>query len=390
MEQRTTVSILFALLRCAIDGGKLTQRELAQFDSLEVRELLNLAAEQDVLHLVALGMQENGLMPQARSEMKKHILNAAFRYEKGEFALKNVSKSLEIAEIPFLPLKGAVLRNYYPHGWMRTSCDIDILVHTEDLERAVSSLTDTLGYTLKDRTTHDVLLYSPEGIHLELHFDLVEEGRANDAIEVLQRVWENAAPRENSRFCYEMSDAFFYYYHIAHMAKHFENGGCGIRPFMDLWILDRMENVDISARNRLLAKGRLLQFAEACRGLSRVWFGTEAPDEVALQMEAFLLQGGLYGSADNRVAIQQERKGGRLGYLISRIFVPYERLRRYYPVLEKHPYLMPVMQIRRWFMLLRPSVAKMAKSEIAANNTLDKEKAEQMQAFLARLGLDEK
>ena len=60
------------------------------------------------------------------------------------------------------------------------------------------------------------------------------------------------------------------------------------------------------------------------------------------------------------------------------------------PFLKKHPYLLPVMQLRRWFMLLRPSVAKMAKSEIAANNTLDKEKAEQMQAFLARLGLDEK
>ena len=390
MEQRTTVSILFALLRCAIDGGKLTEREQAQFDSLEVRELLNLAAEQDVLHLVALGMQENGLMPQARSEMKKHILNAAFRYEKGEFALKNVKKTLETAEIPFLPLKGAVLRKYYPHGWMRTSCDIDILVHTEDLERAVSALTETLGFTLKDRTTHDVLLMSPDGVHIELHFDLVEEGRANDATRVLRQVWNNAKVQENSRFCYEMDDAFFYYYHIAHMAKHFENGGCGIRPFMDLWILDHMEGADVSAREQLLDKSRLLTFAQACRGLSRVWFGAEAPDEMALQMEAFLLQGGLYGSADNRVAIQQERKGGRLGYLISRIFVPYERLRRYYPVLEKHPYLMPVMQIRRWFMLLRPDVAKMAKAEIAANSTINKEKAEQMQAFLTRLGLGEK
>ena len=27
-----------------------------------------------------------------------------------------------------------------------------------------------------------------------------------------------------------MLDELFYFYHIAHMVKHFENGGCGIRP----------------------------------------------------------------------------------------------------------------------------------------------------------------
>ena len=68
---------------------------------------------------------------------------------------------------------------------------------------------------------------------------------------------------ENSKFRYEMTDEFFYFYHIAHMAKHFENGGCGIRPFVDLVVLDRMDSENFSKRDELLKSGGLLQFARA-------------------------------------------------------------------------------------------------------------------------------
>lgn len=387
MEQRT-IEILFTLLRCAICGTQLTEQQREQYAAAQPEEMLSIAAKHDVTHLLVLGLKSNNLITKENGKIENCILKAAYRYEKTEFALQNVKKALETVQIPFLPLKGAVMRKYYPQGWMRTSCDIDILVHNEDLEKAVSCLEGKLGYVQKDRTTHDVLLHSPEGANVELHFDLVEEGRANDAIEVLRGVWENAALQENSAFCYEMNDPFFYYYHIAHMAKHFENGGCGLRPFIDLWILDHMENADVSMRDALLAKGNLLAFTEACRALNQVWFDGKTPDMRSLQMQDFLLRGGLYGSADNRVAIQQEKQGGRLGYLLSRIFVPCEKLKRYYPVLEKHPYLMPAMQVRRWFMLLRPDVAKMAKMELAANESLTKANAEEMKAFLAQIGLD--
>ncbi|MBO4954226.1 MAG: nucleotidyltransferase family protein, partial [Clostridia bacterium] len=36
--------------------------------------------------------------------------------------------------IDFMPLKGAVIRQYYPEPWMRTSCDIDIHVKKDRLE----------------------------------------------------------------------------------------------------------------------------------------------------------------------------------------------------------------------------------------------------------------
>lgn len=388
MDQRT-IQILFALLRSAICGTKLTEEERNNYSPDLLQDLLKISSKHDVVHLLVFGLKQNELISTETSDVERCILKAVYRYERLRYEYDNLCSALEKAQIPFLPLKGSVLRKYYPEAWMRTSCDIDVLVHREDLDRAIAYLLENLKYREGERATHDVSLFSQTGIHVELHFDLVEEGRANDAISVLRSVWENVSLREGSIYHYEMSDAFFYFYHIAHMAKHFEAGGCGIRPFIDLWILDHIEGARLSARDELLAKGGLLKFADVSRALSEVWLGGREHDELSRQMQDFLLHGGVYGSTDNRVALQQKKRGGRLGYILSRLFIPYDKLKRYYPVLEKHRWLTPFMQIRRWFMLLRPDVAKMAKREMDINGKLDKSKADETGALLEQIGLDE-
>ena len=382
-----SIQMFFALLRSAVHGTKLSQHERGGCSDEQLRALLNLSVKQDVAHLLVLGLKQNGLISKENKQIEGHIFKAAFRYERLNCEYEALCTTLEQAKIPFLPLKGAVLRNYYPEAWMRTSCDIDVLVHREDLDAAISCLSKKLQCVEKERTTHDVSLFSPRGIHIELHFDLVEEGRAKDAIAVLSHVWENVFLKKDCESWYEMSDTFFYFYHIAHMAKHFEGGGCGVRPFIDLWILDHMEGADLRSRDELLVKGGLLKFASVCRDLSNAWFGQGKLNSVTFQMQEFLLRSGIYGSTDNRVLLQQRKKGGRIGFFFSRMFIPYSKLKRYYPILEKHPYLMPVMQIRRWFMLLNPNIAAMAKREMKVNRKLDKSVSDKMSAFLDCIGL---
>lgn len=386
MDQRT-IQTLFALLRSAICGTKLTDEERKTYSREQLPDLIKMAQRHDVAHLLALGLKQNALLTQEDGEIAKRILEAVYRYERLNYEYAQVCSALESAQVPFIPLKGSVLRKYYPEAWMRTSCDIDILVHGEDLNVAISYLTDHLQYVEKERTPHDVSLLTPRGNYVELHFDLVEEGRANNAINVLSSVWENVVLRENGGYWYEMTDDFFYFYHIAHMAKHFESGGCGIRPFIDLWLLDRIDGVEQKERDKVLEEGGLLKFANTARQLSNVWFDVETADERLIQMQSFILHGGVYGSSDNRVALQQKKKGGRFGYLLSRVFIPYAKLKRYYPVLEKHRWLTPFMQVRRWFMLLNPSVAKMARKEIAVNSSIQKSTTDAMSLFLDEIGL---
>ena len=184
-----------------------------------------------------------------------------------------------------------------------------------------------------------------------------------------------------------MTDAFFYFYHVVHMAKHFETGGCGIRPFMDLWILEKIDGADQTGRDKLLADAGLLQFARAVQKLSRVWFCGEEPDELSRQMEEYILHGGVYGSSENRVMFNQKKHGGRLGYLLSRMFVGMPQMKRSYPILRKYPWLMPIMQIRRWFKLRRPDVAGRTKREILTSITAETAKAAEMKRFMENIGL---
>lgn len=387
MEQRKN-ELFFALIRSAVCDTKLGEAELLSCKEELLPELLAVSKKQDLGHLLVLGLKRNGIIFQSDAiNFEKIMMQAVVRYEQINYDFNQICQVLEKACIPFIPLKGSVLRKYYPEPWMRTSCDIDILVHKKDLNAAIECLVNTLHYQETGRATHDVSLYSPQKIHVELHFDLVEEGRANNAIKELNKVWDNVELCDGFGSKYEMSDEYFYFYHIAHMAKHFETGGCGVRPFLDLWLLDKIDGASQNNRDELLSSAGLLQFANVSRKLSKVWFSNENMDDLSMQMQSFIFNGGLYGSSDNRVAIQQKRKGGKFGYILSRIFVPQAKLKRYYPILEKHPWLMPVMQVRRWFMLLRPDVARMAKREISSNGNIKKSKAEEMNVFLDNIGL---
>lgn len=385
MNQGTN-QILFLLLRSAVRGVSLTGDEREACARADIGGMCAIAKKHDVLHLLALGLKQNGLLTSETAAIERSIFKAIYRYQQIQFEFGRLCEALEEARIPFIPLKGAILRQYYPEPWMRTSCDIDILVRREDLDRAALCLVNKLGYEERERATHDISFFADNGTHIELHFDLVEENRANNAIELLRTVWDHVLPCNSYTYQYQMSDEYFYFYHIVHMAKHFESGGCGIRPLIDLWILDHMCD-DPSKRDALLSQCDLLPFANAVRTLSRVWIGGEGADECSLRLQDFILQGGVYGSMENRVLLMQNKKGGRLGYFRSRVFLPYDRLKRYYPILEKHRWLMPLMQIRRWFRVCNPVVAKRAKAEMTTNRHIVPSEAAQMNAFLQEIGL---
>ncbi len=379
--------LFFRLLRSAVSSIPLTDDELTEYSPDLLQDFLSIAKKHDVAHLIVLGLKKNGLLSDGDLALEKIMLKAAYRYERLNYEYKRICSALEEAEIPFIPLKGSILRRFYPEPWMRTSCDIDVLVHKDDLERAIEYLSKNLNYQEKERSAHDVTLFSLSNIRLELHFDLVEEGYANNAIETLNCVWDNVSPARDHVYLHEMSDSFFYFYHIAHMAKHLENGGCGIRPFLDLWILDRTQCADEKERYKHIDKVNLTRFANVTRDLCGVWFGDGTHDETTLKIQEYIIGGGAYGTIKNRVAIHQKNKGGRIGYILSRMFVPIERLKRYYPILEKYPILMPIMQIRRWFMLANPKIASMAKSELKSNRSLDKNKTDEMNKFMDDIGL---
>lgn len=387
MNQNT---ILFALIRSAIYEEPMTEAQKALFTEEQLPELLALSQKHDIAQLIARGLYINELTEKNNPSYEK-LQNlqflAVYRYEQLNYELERLCQALEAAEIPFIPLKGSVIRKYYTEPWLRTSCDIDVLIHEDDLERSVSYLIEHLKYTSEGKGSHNVSLFSPNKNHIELHYDLMEEGLIQATADVLKKVWNTSVLCSGYRYWYEMTDEMFYFYHIAHMAKHLTNGGCGIRPFIDLYILNNLDKDNTAIREELLRQGGILRFADVAGQLSRAWLDNARLNAVTEQMQDFILRGGVYGTSDNRIMVQQQRKGGRFRYMLSRIFQPYGEIKFQYPILEKYSWLTPVMEVRRWGKIVFRGRVKHAVRELSYNQNISGEKTDNMKQFLQDIGL---
>lgn len=382
-----TSKMMFALLRSAVCGDLLSAEEISKYSPDMLPEIALLAKKHDIIHLIVFALKKNGLLDESGKELEKNMLIAVYRCERLEYELKKLSGILEQAQIPFIPLKGSVLRQFYIEPWMRTSCDIDVLVHEDDLQKAVSYLSDNLGYKRKSQNSHDISMFTEGGVHVEVHYDLLEDGKVNSAAAVLQNVWNVSKKCAGCNYRYEMPDEMFYFYHIAHMAKHFENGGCGIRPFLDIWVLNHRIDFDKKRREKLLSDGGLTVFANQAELLAEIWFGNAGYTKTTKQMEDYILRGGVYGTNTNRIAVQQQKNGGKVKYALSKIFIPYEEIKFHYPILQKHKWLTPIMEVRRWGKLIFCGHLKRTAKELKYNNTVSEDVASEMRAMLKDIGL---
>lgn len=382
--------ILFSLLRYAVCGETDENGLRTHFTDEQLPALFRLAAPHDLQHILGHSLQALQLgttHPQFPTVIHK-TREAVFRYARMNLDYENICAVLESAGIAHLPLKGSVLRASYPEPWMRTSCDIDLLVHKADLDAAADLLVEKLHFTRSALGHYDLSMYSPGKVHLELHFSVENLEETNSEQKVLADFWNAAEPEPGYRFRYRVSDEMFYFYHITHMAKHLQDAECGIRPFLDLWVLNHRVPHDPKKREALLTKGGMLRFAQAAEALSEVWFSGSSPDPLSQQLEAFILQHGTESSTANYVALKQGRQGGRLRFLMNKLFPPFQRMAWYYPVLRKYPWLLPVCTVRRWCRLIFTRDSQRAIHTIKTNAVVSSQEVATVSDLMAHLGLD--
>lgn len=346
-----TVKILMNLIGSEVCGTPLSMPAGTVITDVTLSQLYETANVHDVAHLVGSALMSNNLLFGSAFEgmFRDRVLDAVLKSEKQDYDFGKIRNVFEKERIPFIPLKGTVIKNLYPERWMRTSCDIDILIHREDLKKATMRFCDELGFVQKNVGKHDVSFVTQENVCVELHFSLMEKKGEEKYSAILEKVWDYAEPVQSGRYRYFIKDEMLYFYHIAHMAKHFENGGCGVRPFVDLWLLEKDGCYRTPETCALLKEGGLLAFADYAEKLCEVWFSQKEHDEVTSLMEKYILEGGSFGSDKTRIMAAELNGGGN--YVISRLFVPYDFLKKQYPVIEKHKFLTPIFELVRLFSL---------------------------------------
>jgi hypothetical protein len=380
-------NVIFLSIKSLFGEDSLLSEKLSE---KEISALYALSKKHDAAHLVGMALERQGLLPkesEIAKKFKKQQMIAMLRQERMDYELSEIRRVFEEAGIRFLPLKGAVLRSLYPAPWLRTSCDIDVLVDEEALDACVTLLCERLGYEAENqRNYHDISLHAPSGVHLELHFSILEHMAQIDG--ELSRVWEFATPISEGAFEHRLTNEYLLFHTVAHMAYHFRHGGCGIRPLLDLFLVHEKLTVDEAVLRAHLSACSLEAFYESVVALSRVWFGDAEPTELTAAMQEFLLSGGVYGSLENRVSVAQGVQGSKKKYLLRRIFLPYDDLCLQYPVLRKHRLLTPICEVRRWFRILFGGRVRRSVREIRISTSLSEEKLDRTSELMAKIGLN--
>lgn len=244
------------------------------------------------------------------------------------------------ADIDYLPLKGILLKDLYPHKGMRQFADNDILFRKKQ-KRKLKKLMIGQGYRCgknSDYSAHDVYT-KPPIFNFEMHRALFNR---SENTEYFEKIWQRAVKGERKNE-YRMTSEDFYLYNLAHFHKHYHSGGAGFRFFADLYLLLHRFPCDRAAIDRVLKEQNLLDFDREMCDIAEGWFG-DFPHAAEDSVFEFIQTSGVYGTVEHSVQ-NQVREGGLFRY----IFLPFKEMKARFPFLKYLPFLLPFCWIFRFF-----------------------------------------
>ena len=267
--------------------------------------------------------------------------------------MQAVLKALEYAEIWYMPLKGSVMKDYYPNFGMREMSDRDILVDSTrvwDIKRIMESLgfsTERFG-----EGNHDVYYKKPLSnfeIHITLFGNSYDERIYTYYIDVKDRLIKD----EGNNYGYHFSLEDFYVYMTAHEYKHYSGKGTGLRSLLDVYVfLKKFEG--ILNFDYILCEVKKLGISEFelnNRTLALNLFGNNELTDENREMLEYIMNSGAYGTLENSVKNQLNKYGGgtpgKIKYLLTKIFPPVKNMKNTYPFFCEHKVFYPFLIIYR-------------------------------------------
>lgn len=382
--------IMFTLIRSEICGSSVSEDLPSNLTKEKYKELLILSHKHDLSHIVASALSRIGFLSddEVSQAFRQELMKSVYRDAQCGYAINLTEGLLEEANIPHIVLKGSVIRYVYPQSWMRTSCDIDILIHKSDIESIENVLCSNKYVRLDDSSTHDYNFMSPNKVHIEIHHTLTQDGELCLTDELLKSVWDDyAIPETGCKNRYCMTPELFVIYHLAHMGRHLLHGGCGVRPFIDLWLINKQYSIDSSKLNAMLTRSNLSALYDTSTELSKVWLEDNKHDEITEQLEKYILCGGVYGTATNAAKVKAASGIGKVRSFFNLMFLPKENLEVLFPDLKKYPILYPFYQIKRWFRYFDKNKRNKVKHLTEQRNMVTTGETNETAVLLNQLGL---
>jgi hypothetical protein len=311
----------------------------------------------------------------------------------GEFL--QLYRTLRLAGVKPLVVKGIICRNLYPQPDYRASSDEDVLIPKGQFNLCHETMLAFGMETSEEPERFDRMYEIPYGkkgspIYIELHKQLFPpESDAYGGLNTyFEGIFDRAVTEEiGGAAVLTMAPTDHLFYLICHAFKHFLHGGFGIRQVCDIVLFARHYGNEIDWYQVLQSceSIRADKFTAALFGigerhldlaveLPEVW-KTDVDERPMLED---LLAAGIYGDADeerkhsssitlNAVVRQKQGKEAGGGVMKS-LFPSASSLESRYPYLKKYPALLPVAWVSRIFRFAAKGGSDGAKKTIQLGN----------------------
>ena len=329
------------------------------------KRLLRYARQQNTMGILYNQLKDTSLPESVRKDLKQGFLSDVYLSVNSSCALEKIGKEFSKEAIEYLPFKGSLMKEYYPHPELRTMGDRDILIRNKDRAKT-DQIMNSLGF---DRfiDNHAVYTYTKKHLMFEIHDVMFYEELSNsfDYRSYFKKIWDSAVKEEG--YSYLPDKELHFVYTLVHTAKHTINKGMGFRAFLDMVFFSENANADWNKIIALLKEIKLYEFTANCFSLCEKWFNitmpfrNEDPDmEFLGSVTEKIFRDGIFGfdNEDNLTGysakmIRRSEKSytkAATEMTLHRIFPPYRdmQLIPWYSWVDGKPWLLPAAWIYRW------------------------------------------
>ena len=385
------------LTKCALKG--LTPCEKPEGVAFE--EIFEIARKQKVSNLLWDVIMELENKPSSQLLGKWQTDYAVFLNQTAlqEIELENLIGIFTSLGYEVLPLKGSLIRKYYPQPDMRTMGDIDFLVKTDMSNQSrlkVREIMHENGYTddVLDDGQVDAFRKGSQ-LYAEIHYEFMYKTHSHYEDFIID--WSKMPTTNENPLVHTMTAEDLYYFNIGHFLKNIYNRGIGFRSVMDCYVLwnalNEEEQKSVSSR---LENIGVLDFNNALISLGKIWFDDEENDGSLDAFENYLLDTHVYGIVKNASIMNFAKRNAngtkkdRLKFYLSRFFPSAIELYNRFKIKHRIFVLLPFLWAARLVMLPFSSKEKRDKIKTEINNvdSVSQQEIDNLKKVFDEVGLE--
>ena len=348
MEQnkyRKNAYDMIYLTSCAING-KIPNK--SRIDKIDFDALFKVCQSHILTACVAYALESvdihnHNFTQEKEKSIRKNIIMDANR--------KEILERLEQEHIWYMPLKGSVLKDWYPKLGMRQMSDNDILCDISERKHIKQIMLD-MGFTCKHYNSgnHDSY-FKPPVSNFEMHSQLFSITHIGKLYEYYENVKARLIHDEDNEYGWHFKMEDFYIYIIAHQYKHYSYGGTGVRSFLDIYVfLKKFNNtLDWNYIHEELQKLEITSYEQQCRELAMKVFEEKYLTQKEKENLDYYIFSGTYGNMKNYLDYRFEKVSGgsKAKYIFRRFFPTMDEIKVGWKFFYRHKWLIPVLWVYR-------------------------------------------